>query len=88
MTDIAGDTYEGPERRGKAWWRSWTLWFNVVSAVFVVVEAHMSLLQSILSPAAFNVTGFVIAVVNALLRIKTTTAIALRDKPTARDGAA
>lgn len=53
-------------------WKSKTLWFNVLLAVGVAVEASLGVIQGQLSPNAYLVIVGLVAGVNVVLRFLTT----------------
>lgn len=55
----------------KRWWESKTLWFNALSAFFVVIEANFGLLRDKMAPEHYLMAIGVFAAINAVLRIVT-----------------
>jgi hypothetical protein len=65
----------------KPWYRSKLILFNIAAAVFGVLEASANLVRDALGLTdgqTFACFALVVAVVNAVLRVVTTQAIALR----------
>ena len=62
----------------KPWWRSKTLWFNLLCTLAAAAEAGMGLLQPALPVNAYAVLVFTLVVGNAGLRFVTTQALAGR----------
>lgn len=62
----------------KLWWKSRTLWFNLILAAAAAAESGFSLLQPLLPVNAYAVLTFALAVGNAALRVITTTELAMR----------
>lgn len=69
------------EHTSKTWWRSKTLWFNLVVALAAAAEAGFAVLQPVLPVNAYAVLVFLLTVGNTALRVVTTTALALRQAP-------
>lgn len=55
----------------KSWLTSRTLWFNALSAFFVVIEANAGLLQKYLEPKHYLLAIALFAAINAMLRFAT-----------------
>lgn len=55
----------------KRWYRSRTLIFNAMVAVFAALADITGLLQPVVSPRAFVATVVVVTVINAVLRAAT-----------------
>lgn len=53
----------------KPWWKSKTIWFNIVVAGLVALEASFSMLQPILPVNTYGILTTVLAVGNAILRV-------------------
>jgi hypothetical protein len=62
-------------RRAKRWWKSKTLWFNVVMSAAGAAEASLGILQQVLPINSYAVIAFTLAVGNAVLRVVTTTGL-------------
>ena len=62
----------------KAWWKSRTLWFNLIMAGLTTAEASTGMLQAVLPANAYGVLCFVLAVGNAMLRIVSSQALAAK----------
>jgi len=56
----------------KVWWKSKTIWFNLIVAMLAALEATFHFLQPIFGGMLYGIGAVVIAVVNAALRIITT----------------
>lgn len=59
---------------GKPWWKSKTIWFNVLTIGGAVVAGAVGLLptlQPLLSPQVYSITLFVVGMVNVVLRVIT-----------------
>lgn len=63
----------------KAWWKSWTIWINLLSFVLMAAETNWHFLQAVLPPAVYNIGAFALPIINVLLRFKTATPVARRD---------
>lgn len=61
----------------KPWYKSRTLWVNSFAAVLVAVEASMQLIQPHIPVNFYAVVAVVLPVVNAALRVITTSPLAL-----------
>jgi hypothetical protein len=66
--------------RIKRWRHSWTLWVNLVTLVLAVAETQVNLLQPLLPVNVWHLLAFVLPIVNALLRFKTSVGLALPGK--------
>lgn len=64
----------------KAWWRSKTLWVNLVAGGALLAQSQFAF---VISPEA---QGAILAVVNLILRLITKDAVGLRDKKDAVSG--
>lgn len=59
----------------KPWWQSRTLWLNAAALALAVAEARLGLLKNVLPISAFEAVAFALPVLNAVLRLVTTTAV-------------
>jgi hypothetical protein len=59
----------------KPWWRSRTLWLNALALGLAVAEARLGLLKNVLPISAFEAAAFALPVLNAVLRLVTSTAV-------------
>ena len=62
----------------KVWWQSKTLWVNAIAAALVALEAGTGLLQPHLPVSLYTAIAVGLPVVNAFLRILTTSALVLK----------
>lgn len=62
----------------KAWWKSRTVWFNVICTGLGAAELSLGLLQQLLPVNAYAVLSFVLVVGNTVLRGLTSAPIAMR----------
>jgi hypothetical protein len=60
----------------KPWWKSKTLWLNLIAAALIALEAEFSLLQPLLPGNVYAYFAVVLPVANALLRVITVAPIA------------
>ena len=58
-------------RKGKAWWKSKTLWLNAVLAAGTVIEANLGTIQALLGPTYYLAIIGATAGLNAALRFVT-----------------
>jgi hypothetical protein len=56
----------------KKWYKSKTLWFNVLVAIGAAVEASLSLIEGYFSPITFLTLIAIVAGVNVVLRFIST----------------
>lgn len=61
----------------KPWWQSRTLWLNLAVLVLAAAEANVQMLQPLLPLNIWQVTAFVLPILNAVLRLVTTQALTL-----------
>lgn len=59
----------------KQWYKSKTIWFNVLAVVAVALEANVGLLRDVLGHQHYAIYATFIAIGNGLLRLKTSKAI-------------
>jgi hypothetical protein len=59
----------------KRWYRSKTLWFNLVVLMLAAAESQLNVLQTVLPGGLYAWLAFVLPVGNAALRFITTTAL-------------
>jgi hypothetical protein len=59
----------------KKWYKSKTLWFNILVAMGTAVEASLTLVQGYFDPRVFLALIGLTAGVNVMLRFITTTAV-------------
>lgn len=64
----------------KPWWKSRTLQVNALVAGLVALEAVTGLLQPIVGPHFYAVVAVGLPVINAVLRVVTTQALARREE--------
>ncbi len=55
----------------KAWWRSRTLWFNLLAGLLLLAESNLHLLQPLLPVNLYQLAAFVLPMVNLGLRVVT-----------------
>jgi hypothetical protein len=60
----------------KKWYQSKTLWVNAIAAMLVALEAGTGLLQPLLPMDFYTSLAVGLPIVNALLRVVTTEALA------------
>lgn len=68
----------------KCWYRSRTLWFNLVVLMLAAAETQLQVLQGVLPGGLYAWLAFVLPIGNAALRFITTTAISVnpaKDRP-------
>lgn len=63
----------------KAWYKSKTLWVNLVAAVLMALEAGTGLLKPYMADTFWVVMAVGLPIVNAVLRIITTQALGKAD---------
>ena len=56
----------------KKWWKSKTLWFNVLVAVGTAIEASLSVVQGEFDPKVYLAIVGLVAGVNVVLRVIST----------------
>lgn len=61
----------------KVWWKSRTLWVNAVAAMLVALEAGTGILQPLLPVNLYTVLAVGLPIINALLRVITTSGVKL-----------
>lgn len=59
----------------KPWWQSRTLWVNAIMLALAAAELQINVLQGVLPGGLFPWLAFTLPVVNAALRLITTTAV-------------
>lgn len=59
----------------KPWWKSKTLWINLLALVLAAAESQLNVLQGALPGGLFTWLAFALPVINAALRFITTTAL-------------
>ena len=59
----------------KAWWRSRTLWLNLLMMLLALAETNFRVLQPMLPVNVFAVIAFVLPIANAALRLVTNSAL-------------
>lgn len=59
----------------KPWWKSKTLWFNVLVLMLTAAESQLNLLKGALPGGLFTWVAFGLPVINAALRLISTTAL-------------
>lgn len=64
----------------KNWYQSKTMWFNIISAVLVVLEAQIGVLTPLLPSDVAPWVLLGIPIINVVLRIVTTQPLAIKDK--------
>jgi hypothetical protein len=58
----------------KSWYKSKTIWFNIIVAGLVALEASFSMLQPLLPANSYGVLATILAIGNAVLRVISTQA--------------
>lgn len=61
----------------KVWWKSRTLWVNAVAAMLVALEAGTGILQPLMPANLYTVLAVGLPIINALLRVITTSGVKL-----------
>lgn len=59
----------------KPWWKSKTIWANAIVLMLAAAESQIGLLQGVLPGGLYAWVAFAMPVVNAGLRLLTTTAV-------------
>jgi hypothetical protein len=62
----------------KPWYRSWTLWFNLLALGFTAAEAAVPVLRPVLGERLYAITLAIVIVGNLILRAKTVQGIVFR----------
>lgn len=65
----------------KRWYKSKTLWLNVVVVVLALAESQLNILQPVLPVNFYAVVAFGLPLLNAALRLITSQALSLGGKP-------
>lgn len=65
----------------KRWYKSKTLWLNVVVVVLALAESQLNILQPVLPINFYAAVAFGLPLLNAALRLITTQALRLGAKP-------
>lgn len=65
----------------KSWYRSKTLWVNLLVGVLAAVESQFNLLQPLLPVNFYAALAFALPVINAALRLITKEALATWGQP-------
>lgn len=60
----------------KPWWKSKTLWLNLIGAALIALEAQFSLLQPYLPGSVYAWIATALTVANAILRVITAAPLA------------
>lgn len=63
----------------KAWYCSKTIWFNILVAGLVALEASFSMLQPNLPVDVYGILATVLAVGNAMLRVISSTQLIIKE---------
>jgi hypothetical protein len=59
----------------KKWWKSKTIWFNLIMSALVALEASISQLSALVPANWYAIIAVILPVGNAMLRIISTTGI-------------
>lgn len=59
----------------KSWWKSKTIWFNLIMTALITLEASLSQLSSVIPANWYGILATTLAVGNAVLRVISTTGI-------------
>lgn len=59
----------------KPWWKSRTVWVNIIVGVLSVIETQVELLKPYVPAGWFVIVAIGLPVVNIVLRLVTTTAV-------------
>lgn len=65
----------------KPWWKSRTLWLNLLVLVLAAVEAKMQLLQPVLKVDVYTWLSFCLPLLNLVLRTVTAQPLTLGQQP-------
>ena len=68
------------EVKTKPWYKSWTIWFNILSVIGIVIEQYFDLIKPLVSDKAYAIIVIVVASFNLYLRIFVKTPLTLRKK--------
>lgn len=55
----------------KPWWKSRTLWVNLLSAVGIVLETQFEVIKPLVSPEVYQWLALLIPLANGILRVIT-----------------
>ncbi len=64
----------------KPWYKSWTIWFNILSVIGIVIEQYFDLIKPLVSDKAYAIIVIVVASFNLYLRVFVKTPLTLRKK--------
>lgn len=64
----------------KPWYKSWTIWFNILSVIGIVIEQYFDLIKPLVSDKAYAIIVIVVASFNLYLRLFVKTPLTLRKK--------
>ena len=64
-----------PTINGKPWYKSKTLWFNLICTALFAAEVNFKVLEGLIPGAVYSALAFVLPVGNMILRFITTTAL-------------
>ncbi len=67
----------------KPWWKSRTLWLNIVVLALAAAEAKLQILQPVLKVDVYTWLSFVLPLLNVALRSVTAQPLTLGQQPTA-----
>lgn len=59
----------------KHWWKSKTIWVNVLAAAVAVAVENVAILRPLLPDNYYAIVAFVLPLVNVMLRVITTTGV-------------
>lgn len=64
----------------KPWYKSWTIWFNILSVIGIVIEQYFDLIKPLVSDKVYAIIVIVVASFNLYLRVFVKTPLTLRKK--------
>lgn len=64
----------------KPWYKSWTIWFNILSVIAIIVEQYFDLIKPLVSDKAYAIIVIVVASFNLYLRVFVKTPLTLRKR--------
>ncbi|MDO9094459.1 MAG: hypothetical protein Q8R98_03660 [Rubrivivax sp.] len=70
----------------KLWWKSRTLWLNVLVLVLAAAETQLNVLQPLLPVNVYGLVAFGLPLLNVLLRAVTAARLTLTQPPTEPKG--
>lgn len=59
-------------RSSKVWYKSYTVWFNFISVLLIVIEEYFELIKPLVNESTYSIIVILVSAINLYLRLMVT----------------